>query len=91
MEFSSQEYWSGLSFASPGDCSEPGIEPVSLMSPALAGRFFTSSTLGKPKDGIVYYFNLETYCTLGYTLTIKVLFWNLIYCLKYILIVFCFF
>ena len=29
--------------------------------------------LGKPKDGIVYYFNLETYCTLGYTLTIKVL------------------
>ena len=30
--------------ASPGDLPNPGIEPVSLMSPALAGRFFTIST-----------------------------------------------
>ena len=42
MGFSRQEYWSGLPFTSPGDLSNPGIEPASLVSPALAGRFFTS-------------------------------------------------
>ena len=44
MGFSRQEYCSGLPFPSPGDLSDPGIEPTSLMSLALAGRFFTSST-----------------------------------------------
>ena len=43
MEFSWQEYWSGLPFPSPGDLSDPGIEATSLMSPALAGWFFTTS------------------------------------------------
>ena len=43
MGFSRQEYWSGLPFPSPGDLPNPGIEPVSLMSPALAGSFFTTS------------------------------------------------
>ena len=38
-----QEYWSGLPCPPPGDLPNPGIEPTSLMSPALAGRFFTSS------------------------------------------------
>ena len=42
MEFSRQEYWSGLPVPSPGDLSNPGIEPASLVSPALAGRFFTT-------------------------------------------------
>ena len=42
-EFSRQEYWSGLPFPSPGDLSHPRIEPTSLMSPALAGGFFTIS------------------------------------------------
>ena len=41
--FSRQEYWSGLPFATPGDLPDPGIEPVSLTSPALAGGFFTTS------------------------------------------------
>ena len=41
--FSRQEHWSGLPFPSPGDLPDPGIEPVSLMSPALAGGFFTTS------------------------------------------------
>ena len=41
--FSRQEYWRGLPFPSPGDLLDPGIEPVSLMSPELAGRFFTTS------------------------------------------------
>ena len=44
MEFSRQEYWSGLLFPTPGDFTDPGIEPASLTSPALTGRFFTTST-----------------------------------------------
>ena len=44
MGFSSQEYWSGLPSPSSGDRPNPGIEPTSLMSPALEGRFFTTST-----------------------------------------------
>ena len=43
MGFPRQEYWSGLLFPPPGDLPDPGIEPSSLMSPALAGRFFTTS------------------------------------------------
>ena len=41
MEFSMQEYWSGLPFPPPGDLPDPGIEPTSLMSPALAGGLFS--------------------------------------------------
>ena len=48
MGFSRQEYWSGLLFATPGDLPDPGMEPVSLASPALAGRFFTAAS-GKPR------------------------------------------
>ena len=43
MAFSRQEYWSGLQCPSPEDLSNPGIKPMSLTSPALAGEFFTSS------------------------------------------------
>ena len=43
MGFSRQEYWSGLPCPPPGDLPNPGIEPPSLKSPALAGRFFTTS------------------------------------------------
>ena len=42
IEFSRQEYWSGLPFHSPGDLPDSGIEPMSFVSTALAGRFFTS-------------------------------------------------
>ena len=42
MEFSKQEYWSGLPFPSPGHLPDSGIEPRSLVCPALAGRFFTT-------------------------------------------------
>ena len=38
VEFSRQEYWNGLPFPFPGDLPDPGIKP------ALAGRFFTTST-----------------------------------------------
>ena len=43
MDFSRQEYWSGLPFSTPRDLPDPGVEPASLMSPALAGGFFTTS------------------------------------------------
>ena len=43
MGFSRQEYRSGLPFAPPGDLPDPGIKPMSLMSPELAGGFFTTS------------------------------------------------
>ena len=48
VEFSRQEYWSGLLCPPPGDLPDPGIEPTSLMSPALAGGFFTLVPLKKP-------------------------------------------
>ena len=40
---SKQEYWSGLPRSPPGNLPDPGIEPESLTSPALAGGFFTTS------------------------------------------------
>ena len=43
--FPRQEYWSGLPCLSPGDLSDPRIKPI---SPALAGRFFTTEPPGKP-------------------------------------------
>ena len=42
MAFSRQEYWSGLPCPPPEDLPNPGIKPASLMSPALAGGFFTT-------------------------------------------------
>ena len=47
MGFPRQEYWSVLPFPSPGDLPHPGTEPV---SPALAGRFFTLASPGKPNS-----------------------------------------
>ena len=44
MAFSRQEYWSGLLCPPPGDLSNPGIKTASPVSPALAGRFFTTGT-----------------------------------------------
>ena len=47
MEFPRQEYQSGLPFPPPGDLLDPGVEPTSPGSPALAGRFFTTEPPGK--------------------------------------------
>ena len=49
MGFSRQEYWSKLLFPTPGDLPHPGIKPVSLVSPELSGRFFTTPPPGKPQ------------------------------------------
>ena len=45
MGLSRQEYWSGLPWHPPGYLPNPGIEPSSLLSPGLASRFFTISTI----------------------------------------------
>ena len=44
MGFSRQEYWGKLPCPLPGDLPDPGIEPKSPLSSALAGKFFTTST-----------------------------------------------
>ena len=44
LEFARQKFWSGLSFPTPGDLPNPGIKPLSLASPALAGKFIYSQT-----------------------------------------------
>ena len=43
--FSRQKYWSELLCSPPGDLPKPGIKPTSLMSPALADRFFTTGAI----------------------------------------------
>ena len=45
MGLSQQEHCSGLPFPPPGHLLDPGIEPASLVSPALAGRFFTAISI----------------------------------------------
>ena len=50
VEFSRQEYWNGLLFPPPGDVPRLGIELVSLVSPLLAGGFFTAEPPGKPRS-----------------------------------------
>ena len=57
--FSRQEYWSGLPFPSPGDLSHPGIELHLFMSPALAGRFFTTSATW---EALWYFTELPILC-----------------------------
>ena len=47
MGFSRQEYWSGLPFPTPEDLPDSGIELAFLTPPALAGRFFPTSTTGE--------------------------------------------
>ena len=46
---SRQEYWSGLPDHPPGDLPNPKMEPLSVMSPAFANGFFTTSATEKPQ------------------------------------------
>ena len=50
MEFSRQGYWSGLPCPPPGDLPNLGIEPISLMSPAMEGGFCTTSAAREAQD-----------------------------------------
>ena len=50
--FPRQEYWTGLPFPSPEDLPTPGVEPISLASPILAGTFFTTVS---PKNTLYWF------------------------------------
>ena len=63
MEFSRQEYWSGLPCPPPWDLPEPGFEPVSFMFPALAGGSLLLAPSGKPsKERTVGKLTHESQC-----------------------------
>ena len=53
MGFLRLEYESGLPFPSPADLSHPGMEPTSLTSPVLAGKFFTTGATWEVTTRIV--------------------------------------
>ena len=63
MEFSRQEYWSGLPFPSPGDLPNPGIEP---RSPSLQADTLLSEPPGKPSKfhiyALIYCIGVEPIC-----------------------------
>ena len=56
MGFSRQEYWSGLPFSP----SRPRVESTSPVSPALAGRFFTTEPPGKGTNNEARYVLVKT-------------------------------
>ena len=60
MGFLRQEYWSGFPCPPPGDLPNPGIEPASLMSSALAGGFFTTSITWEACNGAPVQFSSVT-------------------------------
>ena len=64
IEFSRQEYWSRLPYPYPSDLPDPGIELVSLVSPALASKFFTTATWDIPHTR----FQGNLYLICGYTI-----------------------
>ena len=61
MGFSRQEHWSGLPRLSPGDLSDPGIEPAFLYILPWQVDSLTLAPTGKPFTPI--FFNLEMFCT----------------------------
>ena len=69
MELSRQECWSGLPFPPPGNLPDPGIKPMSPVSPALAGGFFTIVPPGNPIKYVYHniytvYIHIEEWITL---------------------------
>ena len=56
MEFSRQEYWSGLPLSTPGDLPNPGIEPTSLVSPVSSRGFFTTSATWEIPITYIFWF-----------------------------------
>ena len=72
MVFPRQEYWSGLLFPFPGDLPNPGIEPMSLRSPALIGGFFTISTTWEFSEYVfISFFNFIPECFILFDATVN--------------------
>ena len=59
MELTGREYWSGLPCPPPGDLPNPEIESMSPVSPALAGRFFSTEPQGKPARSFYEPYNVH--------------------------------
>ena len=74
MEFSWQEYWSGLPLHTPGNLPNPGIKPMSLVSPALAGRFFIIEPTGMPSKmhSFLYFYISKVIVFLKVSLLVRV-------------------
>ena len=89
MGFSRQEYWSGLPYPPPGDLPDPEIEPVSLMSPALAGRFFTTSISWEAGQRHTFYFFKKLTFEYMYDCFSNLQFYLLFYFPLFALIIFC--
>ena len=53
MGFSRKEYWGIVPFPPPRDLPNPRIEPISLMSPELAGRFLTTNTIWEAQNSFI--------------------------------------
>ena len=68
MGFSRQGYWSGLPRLPPRDLPDPGIEPMTLMSPALVGEFFTPSTTWEDHSWVPCHC-LSAYCLIMFSYT----------------------
>ena len=83
MGFSRQEYWRGLPCLPPGDIVNPGIKPWSLMSPALAGRFFTTSATWEPPSEGHRPWDLGSTCLYSVHFWSKGLTWPLARCPAY--------
>ena len=88
MRFSRQEYWSWLPW-SPGDLPNPGIEPVSLMSPALTGRFFTTGITWEVGQRHTFYFFKKLTFEYIYDCFSNLQFYLLFYFPLFALITFC--
>ena len=76
MGFSRQENWNGLPCPTPRDLSDPGIEPVSLMSPALEGGFLTTIAICRKvvrMNKIIY---MRIICALWRTATGHYYYWQ---------------
>ena len=65
-ECSRKEYWSGLPWPSPRDLPNSGIEPTSFMSPAFAGRIFTTCATWEAHLCLYLYLYLFLYVYLYY-------------------------
>ena len=57
MGFYRHKYWRGLPYSPPGHLPDPQAKPISLLSPTLAGRFFTTSAIWETQTWSSVQFN----------------------------------
>ena len=72
--FSRQEYWSALLYSLPEDLPDPGNEPESLMSPVLAGGFFTTTTTWETLNNLIHLYQPQKTLTGNLTIDPAIIF-----------------